>query len=230
MNMGLLQKISERFDEISHTEIVSSYVDENNPQLQELLDYFGNVNGKKILDVGCGKGKFARSLIARGAKVTGIDLSPKLIKYTKDIKGGEFLIGTATDLAFVNEEFDYVYSVEVIEHIPDYKKAIKEMVRVLKKDGKICIIDKNIVGLTYRFLFPYILLKKYKEFTGKWMYPKEFPFREIWFFPWEIKSLLKKYCKEVSIKYLPLVKKDKLKIFFKLFPAFNIIVSWRGVK
>jgi len=229
-NSMIEQEIAKRFNELSETQIVSDFADENNFEINEVFNFFSNVKGKKILDVGCGKGKFSRILVQKGAIITGIDPSLKLLEYTKDIKDGKFQIGTATDLRFEDEEFDYVFAIEVIEHIPEYKRAIREMVRVLKKGGKICIIDKNIIGLTYRFLFPFLLLKKIKEYTNNWMYPKDFPFKEKWFFPWEVKQELDKYCSKTFIRYLRMVEDKNIKNIFKIAPYFNLVVSWRGIK
>lgn len=50
----------------------------------QLLDLLGDVSGKDVLDAGCGQGYLSRMLVARGARVTGIDLSPRLIQKARD--------------------------------------------------------------------------------------------------------------------------------------------------
>lgn len=89
---------------------------------------------EKVLIVGCGKGIDCELIRQKGAKyITGIDISEKIgqdyqhpdIKYVKT---------SATDMPFEDNEFDLVFSLAAIEHILDPKAAIKEMLRVVKKD------------------------------------------------------------------------------------------------
>ena len=53
--------------------------DETDPITSALLDELGSVQGMRVLDAGCGEGHLARILAARGANVTAIDVSPRLI-------------------------------------------------------------------------------------------------------------------------------------------------------
>jgi ubiquinone/menaquinone biosynthesis C-methylase UbiE len=151
-------------------------------------------------------------------------LSEKLLKIAKkNIEGGDFVVGSITNLKFSDNLFDFVVCVEALEHIPDTIRAVKEMTRVLKKDGKIIIIDKNKLSFHNRLFLPNIFVKKYMEFSNKWMYPKNFPFVEKWFFPTEVEKILGQYCKDTKRKYLEDNKK-------KLFNIFNLFIAWMGIK
>jgi ubiquinone biosynthesis O-methyltransferase len=102
-----------------------------------------------ILDVGCGNGRDLIQLATKGCKCVGIDLSSKMIEEARkellknNIEGVKLEIGDATNLRFSNQIFDKVFASEVLEHIPDYNKAISEMARVLKPSGCLVITTPN---------------------------------------------------------------------------------------
>src|SRR5919199_49831 len=52
--------------------------------LSRMLDLLGDLTGRQVLDAGCGEGFLARVLAARGARVTGIDLSPRLVQMARE--------------------------------------------------------------------------------------------------------------------------------------------------
>jgi ubiquinone/menaquinone biosynthesis C-methylase UbiE len=107
-----------------------------------VLKVLGDVKNKKILEIGCGNGYFARLLSKKGAKITATDLSQKLLehalKYEKtkplEIK---YLTRDAADLYGIKSKtFDIVVGNMCIMDIKDAKNAIKEVSRVLKKGGR----------------------------------------------------------------------------------------------
>ncbi len=100
----------------------------------------------KILEVGCGDGFLSRELAENieNARVFGIDLSKKRIERAKRKNGkAVFSVGDATNLRFKDNSFDLTIASEVLEHIPDFKKAVEEIKRVTKKDGKILVSVPN---------------------------------------------------------------------------------------
>jgi len=111
----------------------------NNPAMFELL---GNISGKKILDLGCGEGYNSRIMAKKGAKVTGIDFSEKMIysaiqKEKKDKLGIVYHTSDVRDLKiFKNNTLDIVVCFMSLQDIRDYQKAIKEVYRVLRKSGR----------------------------------------------------------------------------------------------
>jgi ubiquinone/menaquinone biosynthesis C-methylase UbiE len=109
-------------------------------------DFLGseNLKDKSLLDAGCGTGIFTTKAIDRGANVTSIDIAPKLVELTKKKNPKTNAIeASLLNLPFEDNTFDYVISSDVIEHTPDPYKATKELIRVLKPGGKICITVPN---------------------------------------------------------------------------------------
>ncbi len=96
-----------------------------------------------ILDIGCGSGLQTLLIGKRCKKVIGIDISEKAITNAKIISGymknsvnTEFYCMKIENANFNNEFFDKIFSVCVIEHIPDYIEVLKESHRILKKGGQ----------------------------------------------------------------------------------------------
>lgn len=104
--------------------------------------------GEKILDVGCGTGRYAK--IFSGNQYFGVDNNPQYIEYAKSKNGGIFGVMDAAKLNFPDESFDYVISIQVFHHLSDeeVRKTVKEMQRVLKGDGKIYITDAVTPSVT----------------------------------------------------------------------------------
>lgn len=93
----------------------------------------------RILDLGCGDGVLSYLLWKKGARVVGIDVADEAISYAFNrlgyLKGIEFVLGSAYDMPFTDESFDYVVSSDVIEHLEFPDKMISEIKRVLKENG-----------------------------------------------------------------------------------------------
>jgi ubiquinone/menaquinone biosynthesis C-methylase UbiE len=104
-----------------------------------LLDLCGDVSGQKILDVGCGNGRFCKFLTDHGALCFGIDVIPDFILAAAKEGIGEFLVGEGASLPFQANLFDLAISYLTILDIEDYQGAIGEMARVLKRGGR-CIV------------------------------------------------------------------------------------------
>lgn len=138
-------------------------IDDNDGRLQEILSFLGDLNGKKVIDVGCGKGRYLRALKKRfpTAHLYGLDISEKMLSYCPT--GIETICGSILDIRLPDSSFDCVYCVETLEHAIRIESAVREMIRLLKPSGKIIIIDKNIAKLGQMELEPW----------ERWFSPKE---------------------------------------------------------
>lgn len=111
----------------------------NNPAMLELL---GDIRGKRILDLGCGEGDNSRIMVRKGAKVTGVDFSKKMIDFAIQQEknegfGIDYRVLDASNLhTFKDNMFDIVACFMALQDIEDYQDAIKEASRVLKKRGR----------------------------------------------------------------------------------------------
>lgn len=102
-----------------------------------------------VLDAGCGSGRHLRALAQLpGVNIIGVDTNRSdldaAMEAMKNMPGNEsdnYLIirGDIGCLPFDPATFDCVICSEVLEHIPDHEKAIRELVRVLKPDGKLVV-------------------------------------------------------------------------------------------
>jgi len=106
------------------------------------LELAGDVSGLRVLDAGCGEGRFARMLAERGAKVTGVDLSEKMIGHARNAEaeqplGIDYGIEDMCDLSFEDGEFQLVVAYLSIIDVEDYEQALSEMARVLAPGGRL---------------------------------------------------------------------------------------------
>ncbi len=110
----------------------------------EILNKISIPDKSSVLDVGCGSGNALKILYANNVKkLYGIDLSGLMIKKAKKKLSYNAVLKTAgvENIPFKDNFFDYVFSFESFHHFSDPDIAIKEMRRVLKKNGKLIIAD-----------------------------------------------------------------------------------------
>jgi 2-polyprenyl-3-methyl-5-hydroxy-6-metoxy-1,4-benzoquinol methylase len=109
----------------------------------ELLDRAGG----NLLDVGCGAGAMAADAVALGYRFWGIDGSCRMIETCRSTfrydSRMHFSVGCATRIDFPDNFFDAVLCMGVIDHVADYRAALREMVRVLRPGGQAIISFPN---------------------------------------------------------------------------------------
>jgi SAM-dependent methyltransferase len=109
-------------------------------------------DGQMLLDLGCGAGRHAFEAMRRGADVVAFDADAAELKDVKAVSGamvdarelpegttGGVVNGDALVLPFPDGAFDRVIAAEVLEHIPDDEGALRELVRVLRRGGRIAV-------------------------------------------------------------------------------------------
>jgi ubiquinone/menaquinone biosynthesis C-methylase UbiE len=102
------------------------------------FDFLKSVNRLRLLDVGCGTGIFSDMANGKGAEVTGIDASDKLIEEAKLRNPNiSFQVGEMEELPFEDELFDIVCGFNSFQYAANVKNALSEAKRVLKPGGKI---------------------------------------------------------------------------------------------
>jgi len=108
-----------------------------------ILRLIGPVKGLSILDAGCGNGYLCRLLAGKGAKVFGVDVSKRFIEIARQREKEtpqkiKYYLGSLHHLSmFQDETFDIAVSNLVLMDVKHLDKAIKELKRVLKKNGKL---------------------------------------------------------------------------------------------
>lgn len=119
-----------------------------------LPDFFKDKSGKKILDLGCGDGIVAEFLQKKmNLEVIGFDISKKAACAARK-RGVKVVVGDAENrLPFKNQEFDVVFWGDNLEHLFQPQKVLKEIGRVLKKDGSLILSCPNMGYWRYRFYY-----------------------------------------------------------------------------
>jgi malonyl-CoA O-methyltransferase len=192
-----LDRIRRSFEEAAaDEEHFPSTIDPRIYHVQLILRFLGDLNRRRIADIGCGKGRFARVLKENypGASIVAFDLAEAMLRAAPQ----NILpcCGSMTCLPFADASFDAAYATESLEHAVDIDAAVRELCRIVKPGGRIVIIDKNA------------------EQWGR----LETPSWERWFERKALEKMLRRHCREVSselISYWEDVPPDGLFIAWK---------------
>jgi malonyl-CoA O-methyltransferase len=99
--------------------------------------------GKRILDAGCGTGRYLELLREfRPSLLAGIDLSPSMLTVAKSKPSGsgrDVLAATIDSVPFADGSFDFILSTLALDHLPDLAAAVRELSRVLRSQGSMII-------------------------------------------------------------------------------------------
>jgi 2-polyprenyl-6-hydroxyphenyl methylase / 3-demethylubiquinone-9 3-methyltransferase len=113
-----------------------------NPLRLDWIDQTVSLNGKRVLDVGCGGGILADSMARRGARVLGIDLAGKALKVAQlhaleaQTPNIEYRESSAEDLAQkLPAQFDVVTCMEMLEHVPEPASVVQACATLVKPGG-----------------------------------------------------------------------------------------------
>ncbi len=177
----LRRRIRQSFEQAAgDEEHFPSSIDPRIYHVRLILEHLGGLAGRRVLDVGCGKGRFARILAAEhpGAEVWGLDISLAMLRFLPP--SVRTCAGSMTELPFRDGAFDAAYATESLEHAVEIERAVAEICRVVKPGGRIAIIDKN------------------REHWGRLPTPEW----ERWFDRKELERLLARYCRQVSSRFI----------------------------
>jgi ubiquinone/menaquinone biosynthesis C-methylase UbiE len=177
----LRARIQASFDEASRDEEhFPSTIDPRIYHVKLIGEHLGALAGKRVLDVGCGKGRFARLFLERepAAEIWGLDISEEMLRFVPP--GIRTRAGSMTELPFEDGFFDAAYATESLEHAVEIDRAVAEICRVVKPGGRIAVIDKN---------------------ARKWG-RLETPEWERWFTRGELERLLGRHCRTVTSQFI----------------------------
>ncbi len=121
----------------------------NLPWYKTVDEVLPDLNGKDVLEVGCGRGVFAHYLALRypQARIVAVDFSPEAIQVANktyaDVSNIHFQVADAEQLPFESGTFDYYISCETIEHVLHPPRMINEIYRVLRGAGSFVLTTEN---------------------------------------------------------------------------------------
>lgn len=115
-----------------------------------------NLKGAYVLEFGCGAGRWAPLIIAKGGKYFGVDIAPTMIEHARSrVPQGLFFRINGKNLPFQDKSFDLVFSITVIHHNPydQQQHIISEMTRVLKPGGYFFLLEAVSHGTSHKTWF-----------------------------------------------------------------------------
>jgi ubiquinone/menaquinone biosynthesis C-methylase UbiE len=139
-----------------------------------MIDLAGDVNGRRVLDAGCGSGPLSAALRAKGAIVTGFDSSPAMIELARQRLGEDAALHVADlsqPLPFADGAFDDVVTSLVLHYLQDWTAPLAELRRVLTPGGRLMLSVNH--PTVYKVMYPsadYFAITQHSEeftFTGQ---------------------------------------------------------------
>ena len=138
-----------------------------NPLRLDHIDRIAAVDGKAVLDIGCGGGILSEAMARRGARVTGIDLADRPLKVAQLhlLESGlkiEYIKSSAEDLSMTHaREYDVVTCMELLEHVPDPAATVQACSRLVKPGGWVffATINRNPKSYLYAIVGAEYVLK-----------------------------------------------------------------------
>ena len=127
----------------------------------------GDVDGRRILDAGCGAGPLSAALGAKGAIMTGFDSSPAMLELARQRLGASADLHVADlgkPLPFANGSFDDVVASLVLHYLEDWSAPLAELRRVLKPGGRLILsVNHPTVSVVNHPTEDYFALRQYSE-------------------------------------------------------------------
>ena len=124
--------------------------------------------GQRVLDIGCGPGTITTDLAGRVApgQVSGRDAAEGVVELARQqaqrtgVTNAEFAVGDVYNLDFEDQTFDIVYAHQLLQHLTDPVRALREMRRVLKSGGLVAVRDADYGAMVWA---------PAHEMLGRWM-------------------------------------------------------------
>jgi 2-polyprenyl-3-methyl-5-hydroxy-6-metoxy-1,4-benzoquinol methylase len=132
-----------------------------------------DLNGKLLLDAGCGTGWFSREACKRGAEVVSIDVGTGLLGKVAEKCSSNRVAASILNLPFSDNTYDYVVSSDVIEHTQDPAMSLGELIRVLKPEGVLAVTVPNKLWKPALWAAEILKTRPYQGLEN-WLGPIEF--------------------------------------------------------
>ena len=117
---------------------------------QSGLSYLEGMPCGRMLEVGCGNGRFLHAATIAGWRAVGIDFDPAAVSAASKIPGVEAFPGDLRTVKFKDGGFDAIVMNNVIEHLPQPTSVLKECQRILRPGGRLVLVTPNTRSLGYR--------------------------------------------------------------------------------
>lgn len=129
-------------------EFFFSHHDSTTPKTRDVvLELLKDEKKDSVLDAGAGAGILSRMLSEAKFKVMACDINPERFQ-TKGVKCDK--VDLSERIPYKNDRFNHVMLIDVIEHLENPWNALRELNRILKKDGTVIISTPNVLHITYR--------------------------------------------------------------------------------
>jgi len=201
----------------------------DNSELPGISEFFGNLEGKRLLELGCGAGKMAVLLAKSGAEVTAFDLSPVSAQTARELAALnnttiDLTVASGENLPFANGSFDIIFGKSILHHlIIDLGRH--DIYSVLKKGGRAVFVEPLGMNPVLTFVRKYVPYRHkhpvgvdqpltYKDIQA---WTKEFrsvKIREVELlsmveraFGWDTKFILLRKLDKFLLKYIPFLRR-----------------------
>jgi ubiquinone/menaquinone biosynthesis C-methylase UbiE len=139
-------EISKIYDDVREGDIIL---------INHFLNEISAADGLNVLDIGCGTGNytdlFQKITQTRGYQVCGLEPSVGMLSRAR-AKNSQisFQQGVGAEIPWADNFFDFIYMTDVIHHVPDIRKMFAEIRRVLRPQGKVCIVTQSHAQIEVR--------------------------------------------------------------------------------
>jgi len=190
-------------------------------KIMSVLSEFKNLSQSKVLDVGCGKGMIASNIGNFSKEITGVDVEDRRVVK----EGYKFQLVKDEKLPFNDNFFDIVISNQVIEHVNNQNDHIKEIYRVLRKEGICYLATPNrywIIEPHYYLPFLGILPNRLANLYLRIFINKDYDVKLLSYY--NLIKKLKKYfiIKNFTFEVIKNPKKYHLEDWHRVIPAFLV--------
>ncbi len=160
--VNLVPTTKQKFDSKSdnqnfYYQSLSGYLLGSKAREDFILNEFNQITKNDFfLEVGCAQGYYLSKVIKKTKNVFGIEVRKDFVKFANKT-GAKVLLASATNLPFKKNEFDYVLCTEVLEHVPNWEKAVSEIYKVTKKNGRVIItvpLEKSFFWKVFSLVYP----------------------------------------------------------------------------